>query len=54
MAIEYKAYAIGPDDLTQLRVDLICADDEAAKEHPRAWQTAAPSSYGEIKSSRSV
>ena len=35
MAIEYKAYAIGPDDLIQLRVDLICADDEAAKEHAR-------------------
>ena len=34
MAIEVKAYA-GPDDRIQLRVDLICADDEAAKEHPR-------------------
>jgi hypothetical protein len=32
---EYKAYTIGPDDLVQSRVDLICADDEAAKEYAR-------------------
>jgi hypothetical protein len=32
MAIEYKAYAIGAD---QLRVDLICADDDVAKERAR-------------------
>jgi hypothetical protein len=38
MAIEYKAYSIGPDDRVQTRVDLICADDDAAKE--RAQQLA--------------
>jgi hypothetical protein len=35
MAVEYKAYAIGADDRIQLRVDLICADDDAAKERAR-------------------
>jgi hypothetical protein len=28
-------YAIGPDDRIQLRVDLICADDDAAKKRAR-------------------
>jgi hypothetical protein len=35
MAIEYSAYAIGPDDRIVLRFDLICADDDAAKERAR-------------------
>jgi hypothetical protein len=35
MAIEYKAYAIGADDRIQLRVDLICAVADVAKELAR-------------------
>jgi hypothetical protein len=35
MAIEYTAYAIGPDDCIVMRIDLVCADDDAAKEHAR-------------------
>lgn len=34
----YSAYLVGPDGHIQGRVDLICADDEAAKE--RAVQLA--------------
>jgi len=29
---EYRAYLIGKDGLSQHRIDLICADDDAAKE----------------------
>jgi len=29
---EYRAYLIGKDGLGQHRIDLICADDDAAKE----------------------
>jgi hypothetical protein len=32
LAIEYRAYAIGPDDRIMLRIDLMCDDDDAAKE----------------------
>jgi hypothetical protein len=35
MAIEYTAYAIGPDDRIVMRIDLVCADDDAAKERAR-------------------
>jgi hypothetical protein len=31
-ANEYRAYIIGPDGHIQERIDLFCADDEAAKE----------------------
>jgi hypothetical protein len=33
---EYRAYFVGPDGHVQLRVDLICADDDAAKERVKA------------------
>ena len=29
---EYRAYIIGPDGHIQERIDLLCADDNAAKE----------------------
>ncbi len=33
---EYRAYIIGPDGHVLRRVDLFCADDDAAKERARA------------------
>jgi hypothetical protein len=39
MAVDYRAYAIGPDDRIVLRVDLVCADDDAAKERARQIST---------------
>jgi hypothetical protein len=35
MAVEYRAYAIGPDDRIVLRVDLVCENDDVAKERAR-------------------
>jgi hypothetical protein len=35
MAVEYRAYAIGSDDRIVLRVDLVCENDDAAKERAR-------------------
>jgi hypothetical protein len=35
MPIEYKAYEIGPDDRIVLRVDLLCENDDEAKERAR-------------------
>jgi hypothetical protein len=32
---EYRAYVIGPDGHIQERIDLLCADDDAAKEQAR-------------------
>jgi hypothetical protein len=32
---EYRAYVIGPDGHIQRRFDLLCADDDAAKERAR-------------------
>jgi hypothetical protein len=32
---EYRAYIIGPDGHIQQRIDLLCADDDAAKERAR-------------------
>jgi hypothetical protein len=32
---EYRAYVIGPDGHIQQRIDLLCADDNAAKEQAR-------------------
>jgi hypothetical protein len=32
---EYRIYLIGSDGHIKSRVDLICADDEAAKEHAK-------------------
>jgi hypothetical protein len=32
---EYRAYLIGPDGHIQQRIDLFCADDDAAKERAR-------------------
>ncbi len=32
---EYRAYIIGPDGHIQQRIDLLCADDDAAKEQAR-------------------
>ena len=32
---EYRAYVIGPDGHIQQRIDLLCADDDAAKERAR-------------------
>ena len=32
---EYSAYIIGPDGHIQQRIDLLCADDNAAKEQAR-------------------
>jgi hypothetical protein len=32
---EYRAYVIGPDGHIQQRTDLVCADDNAAKERAR-------------------
>ena len=32
---EYRAYLMGPDGHIKSRVDLICADEEAAKEHAK-------------------
>jgi hypothetical protein len=31
----YRAYLIGPDGHIQYRVDLLCADDDAAKEQAK-------------------
>jgi hypothetical protein len=42
MAIEYRAYAIGPDDRIVTRIDLMCDDDVSAKE--RARQIVVPHS----------
>jgi hypothetical protein len=42
MPIEYKAYAIGPDGRIALRVDLVCEDDESAKERARQLVDAHP------------
>jgi predicted dinucleotide-binding enzyme len=33
---EYQAYVIGPHGHIFKRVELVCADDEAAKEHAKA------------------
>ena len=33
---EYRAYVVGSDGHVKLRVDLICADDDAAKERAKA------------------
>lgn len=35
MDVEYRAYVIGPDDRIVSRVDLICEDDDDAKERAR-------------------
>lgn len=32
---EYRAYIVGPDGHFLQRVDLVCPDDEAAKEHAK-------------------
>ena len=32
---EYRAYLLGPDGHIQQRIDLLCADDDAAKEQAR-------------------
>jgi hypothetical protein len=32
---EYRAYIIGPDGHITERIDLLCADDDAAKERAR-------------------
>ena len=32
---EYRAYLIGPDGHIQRRVDMLCADDNAAKERAK-------------------
>ena len=32
---EYRAYLLGPDGHIQQRIDLFCADDDAAKEQAR-------------------
>jgi hypothetical protein len=32
---EYRAYLIGPDGRITQRTELVCANDEAAKEHAR-------------------
>jgi hypothetical protein len=32
---EYRAYILGPDGLIQGRVDIVCSDDEAAKEQAK-------------------
>lgn len=33
---EYRAYVLGPDGHIQERIDLVCADDDAAKERAKA------------------
>jgi hypothetical protein len=33
---EYRAYLIGPDGHIQDRIELVCADDDAAKERAKA------------------
>ena len=33
---EYRAYLIGPDGHIVRRIELVCADDEAAKEQAKA------------------
>jgi len=35
-ANEYRAYIIGPDGHIERRIDLVCADDDAAKERANA------------------
>ena len=42
MAIEYKAYAIAPDGSITLRIDLVCEDDESARERARQLVDADP------------
>jgi hypothetical protein len=42
MATEYKANAIGPDGHITLRVDLVCEDDDSAKERARQLVGAHP------------
>lgn len=32
---EYRAYVLGPDGHIQDRVDIVCADDETAKEQAK-------------------
>ena len=52
MAIEYKAYAIGSDGSITLRIDLVCEDDNSAKERARQLVDAPiPSNYGRAKGS---
>lgn len=33
---EYRAYVVGPDGHVLQRIDLLCADDDAAKERAKA------------------
>jgi hypothetical protein len=35
-ANEYRAYIIGPDGHIQRRIDLLCANDDVAKERAKA------------------
>jgi hypothetical protein len=35
MAVEYRAYAIGPNNRIASRFDLLCEDDDDAKERAR-------------------
>ena len=42
MAVEYKAYAIGPDGSIILRIDLVCEDDESARERARQLVDGSP------------
>jgi hypothetical protein len=37
LAIEYRACAIGPDNHIMFRIDLICDDDDTAKERARQF-----------------
>jgi hypothetical protein len=42
MASEYKVYALGQDHHVVSRVDLICEEDEAAKERARRLVDRSP------------
>ena len=51
MAVEYRAYAIGPEDRIVFRYDLKCADNDAARERARQLADSHTSlSYGGTES----
>ena len=47
-ANEYRAYIIGPDGHIQERIELLCADDNAAKERAKALVDGHDVSYGSL------
>ena len=43
---EYQAYLVGPDGHIVQRVELVCTDDEVAREQAKLLQSGTTSSFG--------